>query len=147
MTACPQMIAVMTPFPHAVRHDTPLNQAREFMREHNVRHLPVTRDGELAGIISDRDITLMLGPDLDYPDAEEVTVDEACVHQAFVVDVSARLDSVLSVMVERHLDAVVITRSVSTGDKLAGIFTTTDACREFAATLARQYAIDGNSAA
>ena len=61
--------------------------------------------------------------------------------------VSARLDSVLSVMVERHLDAVVITRSVSTGDKLAGIFTTTDACREFAATLARQYAIDGNSAA
>ena len=63
------------------------------------------------------------------------------------LDVSARLDSVLSVMVERHLDAVVITRSVSTGDKLAGIFTTTDACREFAATLARQYAIDGNSAA
>lgn len=53
----------MTPFPYSVDANASVDKALQFMRQHKIRHLPVTEDGVLAGIVSDRDIKLMLGPD------------------------------------------------------------------------------------
>ena len=64
----------MSPFPYSDAIDAPILEARKLMLEHHVRHLPVTRDHELKGIITDRDIKLLLGPELDYPNPREMTV-------------------------------------------------------------------------
>ena len=117
----------MTPFPHSVDINAPVAEAREFMRKHAVRHLPVTKAGALAGIVTDRDIKLMLGPDFAYPDESELCVGDVYDDDAYSVDVSCPLDEVLLTMVERHIGSVLVTKH----GKLAGIFTNVDACRSF----------------
>ena len=105
------------------------------MREHHIHHLPVTEDGQLAGLVSDRDIKLVLGPDFAYPSARELRVRDAMIREAYVVDLETRLDEVLRHMATHQLGSVIVTRE----DKLAGVFTTTDACRQFADFLRDQF--------
>jgi CBS domain-containing protein len=121
----PHMKSVMTPFPYSVDLKAPLLEARRMMLDHHVHHLPVTVDHELRGIVSDRDIKLILGPELDYPDPKELKVEDAYVAEAYVVDIDTPLHSVALTMAERHIGAVLVTGH----GRLAGIFTATDACR------------------
>lgn len=118
----------MTPFPYSVDGRASVNEALAFMREHHIRHLPVTDDGELIGMVSDRDIKLLLGPDFAYPDGNRLRVRDAMLRDAYVVDLNTRLDDVLAHMAEQHLGSALVTRK----GKLVGVFTVTDACREFA---------------
>lgn len=143
MKAMPQLKAVMTPFPHSVELDAPLDVVRQFMQERQIRHLPVTREHELIGIVTDRDIKLVLGPDFDYPSEAELKVRDAYIPEAYVVDLHEPLDSVLSAMAERHIGSVIVTRK----GKLAGIFTVTDACRSFAEYLRQLYRPGGGNEA
>jgi CBS domain-containing membrane protein len=47
----------MTTTPHTLDQQTTLDVARQFMKEHRVRHLPITgNNGELVGLLSLRDI-------------------------------------------------------------------------------------------
>ncbi len=134
MKRIPAIKAVMTPFPYSVDVGASVADALAFMREHHIRHLPVTQDGELAGSVSDRDIKLILGPDFANPDEHRTLVGHAMVKDAYVVDMDARLDEVLAHMAEQHLGSAIVTRR----GKLAGIFTVTDACRHFAEFLREQ---------
>ncbi len=134
MRRMPTIKAVMTAFPYSVDADAPLAEAQAFMREHRIRHLPVTHDGELIGMASDRDIKLILGPDFAYPDARQLTIGETMVREPYIVDMNTRLDDVLAHMAEHHLGSAIITRH----GKLAGVFTVTDACRHFAEFLREQ---------
>lgn len=124
----PQIISVLTPFPHSVDIDAPIHEAHAFMRKFNIRHLPVTENNKLAGIITDRDIKLILGPEFDFPTEAELTVRDAYIDDAYVVDVSMPLDQVLLTMAEKHIGSALVTKH----DKLVGIFTSNDACRHFA---------------
>ena len=121
----PLVKSAMTPFPHAVEAVAPIGEARSLMLEHHVRHLPVVAQGQLVGIVTDRDIKLLLGPELGSPDPQELTVEDAYVADGYAVDMESPLVEVLEVMVERHLGAALVTGH----GRLAGIFTTVDACR------------------
>jgi len=144
MKRVPQIKSVMTPFPYSVDRDAPLHEARAFMMQEGIRHLPVTKDGVLVGMITDRDIKLVLGPDFDYPTEEELSVNDVMVEHAYTVDLHERLDNVLDYMAEHHVGSAMVTRN----GKLAGIFTATDACRAFSAHLREQFAPpDGDEAA
>lgn len=77
MKRAPQLKNVMTPFPHAVDADAPIDDAVQFMRQHKIRHLPVTTKGALKSVVTDRDIKLVLGPDFAYPDGRELKVRDA----------------------------------------------------------------------
>ncbi len=121
----PRVKSVMTPFPYSVALDAPIGQARKLMLEKPVHHLPVTRDGQLAGIITDRDLKLLLGPELGSPDPKELTVEDAYIADGYVVDMETPLVDVLATMIERHLGAALVTGH----GRLAGIFTNVDACR------------------
>lgn len=134
----PNLKSVMTPFPYSVQLDAPIGEARRLMLEHHLHHLPVTAGHELKGIVSDRDIKLLLGPELGSPDPRELTVEDAYVDECYAVDLQTPLVSVLENMAKRHIGAAVIT----THGRLAGIFTVTDACRAFAEHLAKQYGPD-----
>jgi len=46
----------MTPDPKTVSADTPVMEAMQRLREGGYRRLPVTRDGKLIGIVTDRDL-------------------------------------------------------------------------------------------
>jgi len=132
----PQIKNFMTPFPYSVGEDAPLSEAEAFMRLKRIRHLPVTRDGELTGMITDRDIKLVLGPDFAYPKAGELTVGQVMIKDAYRVDLAERTDEVLAHMAEHHLGSALVTRK----GKLAGIFTATDACKAFSEYLREQFA-------
>ena len=129
----------MTPFPYSVRFGAPVTEATAFMREHGIHHLPVTDKDELVGVVSDRDIKLMLGPDFAYPDPHKLTVGEAMIRDAYVVELNERLDTVLQHMATHHIDSAVVTRN----GKLAGVFTTSDACAKFAEHLREQFRRSG----
>ena len=128
MTRPPTIGHVMTSLPQAIDADAPVLEARKLMLRQRIRHLPVVRAGNLVGLISDRDIKLMLGPEFDYPNPREVTVSEVMVEQPYTVDVDTPLAEVLRHMADVHIGTTVATR----GGRLAGIFTAMDACRYLA---------------
>jgi acetoin utilization protein AcuB len=131
----PQILAFMTPFPYSIDVEAPLAEAHAFMRDRQIRHLPVTRGGQLAGILTDRDIKLALGPDLGSPPERELTVADVYQPECYVVDAGQPLEAVAAAMAEHHLGSALVTR----GDKLVGIFTSTDACRALARVLHGQH--------
>lgn len=143
MKRIPAIKSVMTAFPYSVDEGATVDAALAFMREHQIRHLPVTAEGHLAGMISDRDIKLMLGPDFAYPKGAELKVSEAMVRDAYVVDLDTRLDEVLQHMADEQLGSAIVTRK----GKLAGVFTVTDACRAFAEYLREQLRRSGGDTA
>jgi CBS domain-containing protein len=112
------------------------------MREHKIRHLPVTAKGALTSLVTDRDIKLVLGPDFAYP--RDLKVRDAMVKDCYIVDLATPLNAVLRHMSERRIGSAVVTRR----GKLAGVFTSNDACRVFADYLDDVRAIDdGDDAA
>jgi len=127
----PQVIAFMTPFPHSIDIDAPLSQARRMMREGHFRHLPVTSGGDVVGVVTDRDIKLLLGPDFGSPDERELKVRDAYIDKPCVVPASTPVALVARTMAEHHIGSAIVTKN----DKLVGIFTITDACRALAEIL------------
>jgi len=131
MKCNPQVIAFMTPFPYSIDVDSPLETAHRLMREHNFRHLPVTSQGAVVGILSDRDIKLILGPDFAGASERELKVRDAYVERPCVVPASTPVADVARTMAENHIGSAIVTKD----DKLVGIFTVTDACRALARIL------------
>ena len=75
VTDAPNLKNAMTPFPFSVEAAAPIEHAIEFMREHKIRHLPVTSKGALTSLVTVRDIKLVLGPDFSYPRDIKVRVE------------------------------------------------------------------------
>jgi acetoin utilization protein AcuB len=124
----PQDSAFMTPFPHSIDVDAPLGDAHKLMREHRFRHLPVMSGGEIVGVLTDRDIKLVLGPDFGSPDEGELRVHDAFVERPCVVPASTPVAKVARVMAQNRIGSAIVTKH----GKLVGIFTVTDACRALA---------------
>jgi acetoin utilization protein AcuB len=138
----PQVIAFMTPFPHSIDVDAPLEDAHKLMREHRFRHLPVMSGGEIVGVLTDRDIKLVLGPDFGSPDERELRVRDAYVERPCVVPASTPVAKVARVMAQNRIGSAIVTKH----GKLVGIFTVTDACRALAEIIG-DHDEDANSAA
>ena len=127
-------VNVMTPFPYSIGLDATLIEARTFMKEHGIRHLPVTKDGELHGIITDHDIKIMLSPEFGYPDPKELMVFDVYVAEPYIVDISTALSAIASTLVERKIGSAIVTKN----GKLVGILTTRDVCSAVAKFLIDQ---------
>ncbi|MDP2343001.1 MAG: CBS domain-containing protein [Deltaproteobacteria bacterium] len=121
----PQLKTAMTSHPHTIRLDETVVTARKMMAALDVRHLPVLKAGEIVGVISDRDLKLVNG------EPGNVKVEDLCVDDPVTVDVDTSLFVVASVMADKRVGSVLVTDA----GKLAGIFTTTDACRVLAGLL------------
>ena len=122
----------MTPLPLSVGLDARVLEARELMAEHDIRHLPVTDDdGRLVGVVTQRDIGLVLDPELDLPFDEDLRVRSVCSLDAYLVAPDTPLDEVVEEMARRRIGSALVGRD----GHLLGIFTVTDACRILADTL------------
>ena len=135
MRRTPKIKSVMTAFPYDIGVHEPIGQARRLMMKHKVRHLPVMENHELKGLVSDRDIKLILGPEFDYPDPKALTVEDVMVEDPYVVDLETPLITVLDELAARHIG----TSLVMKGNRVAGIFSATDACRELSNLLKREF--------
>lgn len=133
----------MTPFPYSIKPEESVKQALKLMADHNIHHLPVTDDGDLIGMVSSRDIRLILASGAQGQDKEALQVRHVMTEEVYTVDLSERLDSVLHRMAEHCLRSVVVTRK----DKLVGIFTEVDACSAFAEFLREQARRSGGGTA
>ena len=129
----------MTPRPRVVSSSHTLAQARQIMRERDIRHLPVVEDGRLVGIVSQRDLYLL--ETLKGVDPDTETVGEAMRQDPFTVSPDAPLGEVASTMAERKYgSAVVVDRGA-----VVGLFTTVDALRALADLLERAEAVPRRS--
>ncbi len=127
-----RVATVMTPFPYSVDAGEDLRTAHAMMMEHGIRHLPVMREGKLAGIVSQRELEVALAviaerdpqghPELVLP------VWGVCHRNPYTVDLERPIAEVADAMANEHLGSVLVTRH----GKLAGIITTVDICRAFA---------------
>ncbi len=144
MRYIPQIKSVMTPFPYAIDINEPAIAARKMMKHHGIRHLPVKEHGELAGVITDRDIKKRMGPDFTTPQEQELTVRQVFIDDAYTVDLREPLDNVLLHMANHHIGSAIVTKN----GNLAGLFTVTDACRVFSKFLREHFLpTPGNDAA
>jgi acetoin utilization protein AcuB len=116
----PTVDRYMSRQPWTIRRDATLAQARELMREHSIRHLPVLEAGRLVGIVSERDLARFehdasLGPN--------ATVEEAMTVDVYAVSCHDAVDGVAERMAEhKYGSAVVMDRRGG----VEGIFTTAD---------------------
>ncbi len=138
----PQVVAFMTPFPYSIDVDAPLSEAHALMRAHHFRHLPVTANEAIVGILTDRDINLVLGPDFGSPAERQLRVRDAYVEKPCVVPAATPVAIVARTMAEHRIGSAIVTKH----DKLVGIFTVTDACRALAEVL-EGHPDDGDTAA
>ena len=67
---------IMTPEPITIDASTGLQEAMDLMEVQDVRHLPVTRDDWVAGILSDRDLMEATGWPAAHPESEQEGVAE-----------------------------------------------------------------------
>lgn len=127
----PRVGSVMTRKLHVISEDEPLRRARALMVDHGIRHLPVFRSDTLVGVITDRDLKRALDPGLGLPEGDQLFVRDVCVYETYQVAPGELLERVLTHMATAHIGSTLV---VDHG-KLVGIFTSSDACRVFAAHL------------
>ena len=127
MKKVPALKTAMTPFPYSVDLDASFDEASELMARHSVRHLPVTRDQVVVGVITDRDMTSAMSINASSGNSSSLSVRDLYIADPYIVSVDEPLDSVLMNMAERHIGSAIVTKA----DKLVGMFTSVDACRSF----------------
>jgi acetoin utilization protein AcuB len=130
----PPVSRFMTCRPVTIDRLATLANARQLMRQHGIRHLPVLDAGLLCGILSDRDLEMverMLGAE-----AETTLVHAAMTDRPFVVTADTALDEVADVMGTKKYGSVVVVGR----DGVEGIFTAVDACAALAQVLQRAVA-------
>ena len=127
MRKLPTLKTTMTPFPYSVDLGASFDEASQLMGHHNVRHLPVTDNHNVVGVITDRDMTSAMHVRSKSGDAGLLNVKDLYIADPYVVSVDEPLDNVLLTMAERHIGSAIVTKA----GKLVGMFTSVDACRSF----------------
>jgi len=127
MRKLPTLKTAMTPFPYSVDLGASFDEASQLMGHHNVRHLPVTDNHSVVGVITDRDMTSAMHVRSKSGGAGVLNVKDLYIADPYVVSVDEPLDNVLLTMAERHIGSAIVTKA----GKLVGMFTSVDACRSF----------------
>lgn len=119
---------------HTVGPQDPLHHASRIMHEKHIRHLPVTTEGLLIGMVSDRDVRQACGREIIEDEVAEAH-GRLYASSARVLDVMAhRIETTTattSLMEAAHkmLDAQIGALPVVSGERLIGIITHTDVLR------------------
>ena len=120
---------LMTPYPVTVPPTISIVDARHLMAERRIRHLLVTEDNRLLGIVTDRDIRLNVPSpatslsiwELNYL-LSKVTVADVMTRSVIVVDPDRDATDAAILMVAEKIGAL----PVVFGGQLVGIVTETD---------------------
>ncbi len=130
MSRVPFIKNLMTPFPYTIEGSASLEEAEQMFEKHDISHLPVAHGGKLSGVLTQSDLLRAQAEGV----SGELSVADVAVSDPYMADLHTRADEVLHEMSLRHIDSVLVTRE----GKLAGIYTASDAMRDFAEHLAAQ---------
>lgn len=117
-----------------LRPDDTLLRAVALFKQHRIRHVPITRNDELVGIISDRDVRRALGwggiadaCNAMFGDAVRTPqqIDEVMQRSVITHPLSGTLGNVLELLLENRVHSAVITEH----RRVLGIVTATDFIR------------------
>ena len=117
----------MTSSPVSVTSSCKLSEAHSLMKVMQFRHLPVVQNGQLVGVVSDRDVHLHNAFSGDHE--EEMTVGEAMTPSPLSFLETSPLRDVAQRMAQLRCGSALI---VNGAGQLTGIFTTVDACKALA---------------
>ena len=125
---------LMTGAPITVRPDTPMLDAQHLMMSNHFRHLLVTKDDQLVGIVTDRDIRLNLPSQVTSLSVWEinhlltkVTVGQVMTETMITVGPDRDAADAARLMLDHKIGAL----PVMDGGRLIGIVTETDMLRAF----------------
>ncbi len=121
MKAIPIVQKYMTYVPKSIGYNQTIAQASDFMKMLKLRHLPVLKGGELVGLISDRDINLVL--QFKDVDPNKLTVEDAYTADPYFTAPTTPLNEVVAHMAEKKYGCAIIVDN----NKVVGIFTEIDA--------------------
>ena len=120
---------IMIAAPIAITAAEPVSAAKRRMAEHEIKHLPVIDDdGQLIGILTDRDIKMRQAIADDPSFHETATVAMVAVTDPYSVAPDTPAGKVVRHMVDHHIGSALVVEH----GKLVGIFTAMDACRVLA---------------
>ncbi|MBC7714722.1 MAG: CBS domain-containing protein [Rhizobacter sp.] len=119
--AIPQVQRFMSTSPLTINSELTLLHAKQYMQEHNIRHLPVLEEGKIVGIISEKDIDYIQG--FRGVDLKLEKVSNAMSTDPYIVEAGSHLDEICKHMAHNKLGSVL----VQDNKKLVGIFTWVDA--------------------
>lgn len=111
-----------TPNPVTANENTSIDELRALMTTYGVRHLPIMRNGDVVGVVSDRDLRIAQG----LSEAHRLQVLAADIMSVDPVSVKADtpLDEVAFTMSDRKIGSVIVREA---DGSFLGIFTLTDA--------------------
>jgi acetoin utilization protein AcuB len=113
----------MSAEPRSIGKGEPLVAAHRLMRTYRIRHLPVTDQGRLVGVVSERDLHLL--ETVKSVDPRREPVEEAMTAYPFTVPPEAELADVARQMWQHRYGSALVVRDGT----LIGIFTRADALR------------------
>jgi CBS domain-containing protein len=123
---------IMTSKPITIDPTTPILDARQRMADARIRHLIVTEDARVVGIITDRDIRLNLPSPATSLSVWEVnyllarlTVGEVMTRSVMVIDPDRPTAEAARIMVDHKIGALPVVE----GGRLTGIVTESDFVR------------------
>jgi CBS domain-containing protein len=96
-----------------------VSEAAQLMLEEKKGALPVTEDGDLVGILTDRDIISQVAKREDYGDK---SVRDLMTEKLVTIGPEQDLDEARQLMADHQLDRILVTY----GDRLLGIISETD---------------------
>ncbi|MCO5143339.1 MAG: CBS domain-containing protein [Oligoflexia bacterium] len=123
----PKVNAAMTKKIVTIFWKSSIKRAWELMEKKQIRHLPVTDDnGNILGILSDRDVNRAMDPKLVYF-SDEARVSDYMSWPILIVNKNDSLVHVLDIMIDQKISALLVTES----EEVVGICTSEDMLRAF----------------
>lgn len=114
-----------------VEMDEPLSTARELIRKHHIRHLPVVKGQQLVGILSRTDLdrlsfNALLSEEVIRDDSviEMLSISQVMSHKPRVVKETETIKHVAQILSQEEFHALPVVSEDK--KKLTGIVTTTD---------------------
>jgi acetoin utilization protein AcuB len=131
----PSVGSVMTPFPYFVDADASVLDVEQLMREHRIRHVPVEENGNVVGIVSERDLRHLANATSPPADKARISARDVMTADPYVVPFDTPLNTVAAEMAKRRIGSAIIVHH----QKLAGILSVTDVCRILAEILTAEF--------
>lgn len=111
-----------TPDPVTANEDMTVDDLQRLMERHSIRHLPVMRGETVVGVISHRDIRLVMG--LTALEKLQVRASDIMAENPLMVSSTTPLDEVAYAMSRQKVGSAIVNDEKG---RLLGIFTATDA--------------------
>jgi len=115
---------IMTSNPSTVEHDQPVVEAARIMKQEDAGVVPVTENGRLAGMVTDRDIAIRVVA--EGKDPQSTTVREVASTDLVTVDPQQELDEALRLMAQHKVRRLPV---VEEDGRLVGVVAQADVAR------------------